>query len=148
MPWESCPGFHSWYWFPCSPTMTGAGSSLRPWLQRGGGGGERGRREKARGRGGHVMLLNNSHYEVNQPWGCVLVAEDRKEDSKSSITHFLTSPQSPQTLTLSWNISVWYDCKQLKIPPVLSPLQAGPTPSPIMYNTFTNNKNLFRKATG
>lgn len=60
MPWVSCSGFNSWSWFPCSPMMTGAGSALRPWIQRGGD--ERGRRKKARERGGHVMLLSNSCY--------------------------------------------------------------------------------------
>lgn len=47
------------------------------------------------------MLLSNSCYKVNQLLGCVSDAEDRKEDSKSSITCSLASPCSPQTLTLS-----------------------------------------------
>jgi len=80
--------------------MTGAGSTVRPWIQRGRGGGEEGRRKKARERGGHILLLSNSCYSVNQPSGCILVTEDRKEDSKSSITCCLTSPCSPQTFTL------------------------------------------------
>lgn len=72
----------------------------------------------------------------------------RGQEGGQQVIHNSFPPLSPQTLTLSWKISVWYDCKQLRIPPVLSPLQAGPTPSPIMYNTFTNNRNLFKKATG